>query len=192
MNEENSHPTPKDDPGKSSSPAPSSTAGGGAGGKTGVMKIVSGIRSAFRFGQGETDGADAQTGDVATRLAHQRTDLAIDRSYLAADRTLMAWIRTALSMISFGFTIGKLGQVMGSVEVKGALGHTRMMSVESIAYFLVVLGTGALLMAAIQHRIRMRELYGMGLRRQISLSFWVALVLIAVGGFALSSLVMAL
>lgn len=53
-------------------------------------------------------------------------------------------------------------------------------------------GTMALLMAAFQHWTRMRELRVMGLRRQISLEFIVSLVLAAVGGFALSSLIMAL
>jgi putative membrane protein len=134
---------------------------------------------------GKTDKSGAKPADVGTRLA-------IDRNYMAAERTLMAWVRTALSMISFGFTIGKIGQVVRSVEVKGLLGHTGMMSVESIAYFLVILGTVALAMATIQHRIRMRELYGMGLRRQVSTSFVVATLLIVVGGFALTSLVMAL
>jgi putative membrane protein len=135
--------------------------------------------------QGKTDKSGAKPGDVATNLA-------MDRNYMAAERTLMAWIRTALSMISFGFTIGKLGQVLGTIEVKGFMGHSRMMSVESIAYFLVILGTVALLMASIQHRVRMHQLYEMGLRRQLSTSFVVAMLLIAVGGFALSSLVMAL
>jgi putative membrane protein len=138
-----------------------------------------------REAPGKPDKSGAKPGDVATNLA-------MDRNYMAAERTLMAWIRTALSMISFGFTIGKLGQVMRSVEVKGLLVHTRMVSVESIAYFLVVLGTVALLLAAIQHRVRMHELYKMGLRRQVSTSFVVASLLIVVGGFALTSLVMAL
>jgi len=134
---------------------------------------------------GKIDKSGAKPGDVATNLA-------MDRNYMAAERTLMAWIRTALSMISFGFTIGKLGQVVRSIEVKSLLGNTRMMGVESIAYFLVVLGTLALLMASIQHRVRLYQLYAMGLRRQISTSFVVAVLLIVVGGFALSSLVMAL
>ena len=40
------------------------------------------------------------------------TQLALERTSMAAERTLQAWIRTALSLISFGFTIGKLGQVV--------------------------------------------------------------------------------
>jgi putative membrane protein len=120
------------------------------------------------------------------------TDLAMDRTYLADERTLMAWIRTSLSMISFGFTIGKLGQVLHDVEFKGLLGNTRTVGVKSLAYFLVVLGTVALLGAALQHWRRLRELHTMGHGHQFSITFIVALVLAAVGGFALTSLVLAL
>jgi putative membrane protein len=189
MNEESSNQTPKGDPGKSPSPAPASMSGAGGGG--GITKLISGIASALGLDRGRKEEPGDQTGDVTTRLAHQRTDLAINRNYMAADRTLMAWIRTSLSMISFGFTIGKLGQIMGSVEVKGIF-HTKMISVESISYFLVILGTVALFGASLQHFHRMRELYAMGLPRQRSITFIVALLLVAVGGFALSSLVLAL
>jgi len=47
-------------------------------------------------------------------------------------------------------------------------------------------------MASIQHWFRMSLLCKMGLRRQLSISFIVALLLIVMGGFALISLVMAL
>ncbi len=128
--------------------------------------------------------------DVSTRLAYRRTDLALDRTYLAAERSLMAWIRTTLAMISFGFTLGKLGQALHSVEVKGVLGGARTLSVDSIAYFLVILGTLALLGATLQHWLRMHELYTMGLPTQVSITFGVAVLLTLVGGFALTSLVM--
>ena len=111
---------------------------------------------------------------------------------MAAERTLMALIRTALSMISFGFTIGKLGQVMKDVEVRGLLGRVRDLSVESIAYFLVVLGTVALLGAVVQHWLEMRDLRAMGFRHRFSIAFVVALLLSVVGGFALSSLILKL
>ena len=130
--------------------------------------------------------------DVGTQLAHQRTDMAMDRNYLAGERTLMAWIRTSLSMISFGFTIGKLGKVLQDIEYKGLLGNTRTVSTQTLAYSLVVLGTVALLVAALQHWRRVRDLRAMGLGHQFSITFIVALFLAAVGGFALSSLVMAL
>ena len=190
MNEKTDNQPPKEGPAKPPSPTTVSKAGSGSGEEKGVMKILSGITSALGLGR-KTGESGAQTSDASTNLAYQRTDLAMDRSYLAADRTLMAWIRTALSMISFGFTIGKLGQVMESVEVASAF-HTRMVSVTSIAYFLTILGTLSLLGAAFQHWVRMRQLQAMGCHVTVSLSFIVALVLAVVGGFALSSLILAL
>ena len=192
MNENNGNRLRKEGPGKSPSPTTVSAVGAGTVGNTGVRRILAGIKSALGLGLGKKDESDAQAGDVSTNLAHQRTDLAMNRNYLAADRTLMAWIRTALSMISFGFTIGKLGQVMEDVEVKTAFGHTKMMSVESIAYFLTILGTLSLIGASYQHVVRIRQLRAMGLRAQVSLSFIVALILAVVGAFALSSLILAL
>ncbi|MCK7494503.1 MAG: DUF202 domain-containing protein [Comamonadaceae bacterium] len=151
MDQENSNQTPTEDQGKSSSPSPASTTGSIARGETGIRKIISGIASVLGIGQGKAAEPGAQTGDVGTRLAHERTNFALARTYLAADRTLMAWIRTSLSAISFGFTMGKLGRVLHEVNVKGVIGRARVV-VSSIAYFLVVLRTLALfLLATIQH-----------------------------------------
>ena len=130
--------------------------------------------------------------DVGTQLAHERTDLAVERSYLASERTLMGWIRTALSMISFGFTLGKLGQAMQEVTVKGVFGRTSNVSVESMAYFLVVLGTTALLAASLQHIVRVREFMELGLSPKFSIPVAVATLLIFVGGFAMTALVLEL
>ena len=150
-----------------------------------------GLAAALGFGPGTR--ADTGGADVGTRLAHERTDLAVERSYLAAERTLMAWIRTALSMISFGFTIGKLGQTVEDVQVKKLLGGgLRMVSVESIAYFLVILGIAALLAAILQYITSVAEYTTMGLRRRVSIPVIVGLLLILVGGFALTALVMRL
>jgi putative membrane protein len=125
--------------------------------------------------------------DTGTRLAHERTDLALERTYWAAERTLMAWVRTAISMISFGFTIGKIGQAVH--EVKGLM-KMRTIGVSSIASGLVILGTLALLAAALQYSLRVHELHRQGLQRQLSIEFVVAVVLVVLGGFALTSLVM--
>ena len=124
--------------------------------------------------------------------ADSGTRLAMDRNYLAGERTLMAWIRTSLSMISFGFTIGKLGNVLEDIQFKGPLGNIRTVSIESLAYSLVILGTAALLGAAMQHWRRVRKLRTMGLAYRFSITFIVALLLASLGGFALSSLIMQL
>ena len=143
---------------------------------------------------GTQPGTQARgTVDVSTQLAHERTDMALARNYMASERTLMGWIRTALSMISFGFTIGKLGQTFSEVEVKGVFRGVRVVGVEGIAYFLVVLGTVALFAATVQHVLRVGEYRRMGLGvRPAGLAVIIALLLVIVGGFALTSLVLKL
>jgi putative membrane protein len=131
-------------------------------------------------------------GSAGTAGVDQGTLLAIERSYLAADRTLMAWIRTALSMISFGFTVGKLGQTVSQIEIQGALRGVRMVSVEEVAYALVVIGTAALFGALLQYLISIAEYAEAGLRHRISISFFVGVLLVVMGGLAFTSLVMRL
>lgn len=146
----------------------------------------------IRSGKGKA-GEQAGTGDAGTRLAGERTDLAVERSYLASERTLMAWIRTTLSMITFGFTIGKLGQVLHNINIKGVMGTIHTLSLKQLSYFLVVLGIAALLGAMLQYRVRVHELHEMGgLRPQLSIAFIVALLLAVVGVFALTFLILEL
>lgn len=155
-----------------------------------MSRLLTGFAAALGLGRGHETKRAAP--DVGTRLAHERTDLALERNYLAAERTLMAWIRTALSMISFGFTIGKIGQTLENVQVKGLFRGTRMVGVESVAYFLVVLGTSALAMAIVQYVSRVAEYADLGLRRRISIAVIVGVILVLVGGLALTALVMQL
>jgi len=183
MSQKSGEEPPRTDPRR---PAAHPPAPGGT--RTGFGKVLTGLAATLSIGPRKK--ADAGGADVGTQLAHERTDLAVERNYLAAERTLMAWIRTALSMISFGFTIGKLGQTLANVEVKGVFLGTRMVGVESIAYFLVVLGTAALAAAIWQYLSRAAEYAAMGLRRRISVSVIVGLVLVLVGGFALTDLVL--
>ena len=149
------------------------------------------IPSGSGLGKGSTLNPVSHPPDVNTQLAIERTDLAMERNYLAAERTLMGWIRTSLSMISFGFTIGKLGQALSDVQWHGLFG-ARMVSVKDLAYFLVILGTVALLGAALQHWRRLRELHAVGLGHRFSMTLVVAFLLTALGGFALASLALAI
>jgi putative membrane protein len=182
MNNETDEKTPNLKPTPSPAPAP-------VAGETGVRKILSGFAAALGIGPSTIRKPGADTTDKGTLLAHERTSLAMDRTYWAAERTLMGWIRTALSMISFGFTIGKLGQTLQDIQVTSFRG-IRMIGIDSIAYLLVILGTGALLAAAVQYSRRVHELCKQGLRRQPSIAFWVALVLSLMGLVAFSTLVL--
>jgi putative membrane protein len=151
-----------------------------------LQRMLSAILGALGYGKHEPIPASP---DASTRLAQQRTGLALERSYLACERTLQAWIRTALSMISFGFTLGKLGNAVKSIHVKG-LFDQKEYGIEGIAYFLVVLGTLGLLAAIVQHLIMVSELRRRGLRNRISITFVIALWLTVLGAFAFSALVL--
>jgi putative membrane protein len=166
-----------------------------AGGTAAPEAPVPPIRSAFerfvvRLGF-HPHATQALAGASSNALAAERTTLALERSYLAAERTLMAWIRTALSMISFGFTLGKIGQALQHDQVRGMLGQ-KSFSISNIAYFLVIIGTVALVGAIIQHTLRVHALYNLGFPRQFSIAFSAATLLAFVGGFALTALVLEL
>ena len=113
------------------------------------------------------------------------TDLAARRTAMAAERTLMAWIRTSLAMISFGFTIGKLGDALSSSEVR-LFGHDT--DVIGVAYFLVIVGTLALILAALQYRHDMR-LVRTRTRGRPNVTFVVAILLSLLGLFVFADLV---
>ena len=121
------------------------------------------------------------------QLAGTRTDLALERSGMADERTLMAWIRTSLAMISFGFTIGKLGDALESVKINLILGRTT--DVLGVAYFLVALGTVALILAAVQFKVESVSLTRRGLKRKPSLALAVAVLLSILGMFVFLDLV---
>ena len=182
MNNEADERTPKVKP----TPSPAAAS---AESETGIRQILAGFAAALGIGASRTRKPGADTTDTSTLLAHERTSLAMDRTYWAAQRTLMGWIRTALSMISFGFTIGKLGQTLQNIEVTSLRGM-RMIGIDSIAYFLVILGTTALLAAALQYSRRVHELWKQGLQRKPSIEFWVALVLSLMGIVAFGTLVL--
>jgi len=161
--------------------ATSSTAPAAAGRKRGIHKILSGFAASLGVARVGPGTAMDDTIDTSTKLA-------MDRTYWAAERTLMGWIRTALSMISFGFTIGKFGQALENIDVQGFRG-VREIGVSSIAYFLVTLGTVALLAAAVQYSRNVYELRVHGQRVRPSIAFVVALVLSVMGIVAFGSLV---
>jgi len=153
-----------------------------------MKKVVHDLLVALGITRHAQAEAASEPADAATRLAERRTDLALERSYLASERTLMAWIRTSLAMISFGFTIGKVGEALGSESVPPFFGRTA--GIRSVAYFLVVLGTVALIAAVAQNRAQAVKLFEMGLTPQVSLAFFIALLLGLMGLFAFAALVL--
>jgi putative membrane protein len=117
------------------------------------------------------------------------TSLALKRSVFAAERTLMAWIRTALSMISFGFTIAKFFEYLENSRggpTVGPLGHTWSPGVVGLA--MMTIGTGALIMAVIEHWKTLNVFRAKGFESKTSLALIVATLVAILGLFALLTL----
>jgi len=140
-----------------------------------------------RFSARRTVQPDVNPADRSKRLADTGTELALERTLMASERTLMAWVRTSLALISFGFTLGKLGDVLTSAKV--TLWRDRTADVMGVAYYLVILGTVALVLAAVQNRVEVRALSRQGLARRPSLAFVMAILLSLLGLFVFTDLV---
>jgi putative membrane protein len=125
-------------------------------------------------------------GDRGTILAEERTDIALERTRMAADRTLMAWLRTTLSMISFGFTIFKFFQYLQQTELAP---RWRPEMPKNLGLFLVILGTGMLMLAIFQHGLFLRRLEKRsGKKMPVSLAMIAAIFITVMGLFALANL----
>ena len=140
-----------------------------------------------RFSARRTVQPDINPADRSKRLADTGTELALERTLMASERTLMAWVRTSLALISFGFTLGKLGDALQAAQV--TLWRNRTSDVMGVAYYLVALGTVALVLAAVQNRVEVRALSRQGLARRPSLAFVMAILLSLLGLFVFTDLV---
>jgi putative membrane protein len=102
----------------------------------------------------------------------------------------MSWLRTSLSMISFGFTLVKFFQYLEDQRGAPIVGHLgRTWASTSVGMAMIVIGTGALVVAIIQHRRRVQALRREGLLPQWNLALNVATLVALLGVFALGSLV---
>jgi putative membrane protein len=77
------------------------------------------------------------------------------RVFFAAERTLLAWVRTGLTIMAFGFVVARFGLFLRMIAVQQHAGdvasdHHAFSSVAGIA--LVLVGTGCMILGAIQHR----------------------------------------
>ena len=128
--------------------------------------------------------------DRGTELAEQRTRLAVKRSFLAAERTLMAWVRTSLSMISFGFTMVKFFEYLEAERNLTVGWFGRSWARATLGLTLITIGTGALVVAVVQHWHAHEELREEGLSAGWSLALTVAALVAVLGVFAFGSLVL--
>ncbi|MEM1370298.1 MAG: DUF202 domain-containing protein [Cyanobacteria bacterium P01_H01_bin.15] len=83
------------------------------------------------------------------------TELAKERNRAAEERTLMAWIRTCLSLISFGVGIERIVTILDR-NLGNTLNPFRLTRILGLAF--VLLGTVAMLIAALDHRRQLRRI----------------------------------
>jgi len=95
--------------------------------------------------------------DPRVGMADDRTHMAGFRTQLALDRTTLAWVRTTLTMASFG--LGIVG-FFRSLRVHVPSPETARLREGAIRFgvALIVLGTGATVLAGVSHWLTMRKL----------------------------------
>ena len=140
--------------------------------------------------------AKSESDRISVELSSRRTGMSFQRTRLSADRTLMSVMRTSLSLISFGFTISQVFAKLHEAQVvkSAAAAH-------NFGLALVLIGTLMLLLGIVYHLQFMA-----GLRREraqmkadglihgesafpVSLTLIVAVALLAIGLFAIASMV---
>jgi putative membrane protein len=140
--------------------------------------------------------AESPSDRISVELSSRRTGMSFQRTRLSADRTLMSVMRTSLSLISFGFTISQVFAKLHEAQVvkSAAAAH-------NFGLALVLIGTLMLLLGIVYHLQFM-----VGLRREraqmkadglihgesafpVSLTLIVAVALLAIGLFAIASMV---
>jgi putative membrane protein len=133
---------------------------------------------------------------ISVELSSRRTGMSFQRTRMSADRTLMSVMRTSLSLIGFGFTIYQVfqkafeSQIVKSADAPGNFGKA-----------LVLLGIAMLALGIVYHvrfmlelRKRRDAMTADGLVHSqsefpVSLTLIVALLLLALGLFAIVSMV---
>jgi putative membrane protein len=133
---------------------------------------------------------------ISVELSARRTGMSFQRTRMGADRTLMAAIRTSLSLIGFGFTIFQVFQKLYEAKVL-----QRAEAPRNFGTALVFLGV-TMLVLGIVYQVRFmlelrrtrEQMRADGLihgesRFPVSMTLIVAVLLLAVGVMAISSMV---
>ena len=138
----------------------------------------------------------AELDRMSVELSSRRTGMSFQRTRMSADRTLMSVIRTSLSLIGFGFTIFQVFQRLYEAQIL-----KRAQAPRNFGQALVFLGVATLILGIVYHTKFMLEL-----RRQreamradglihaesrfpVSMTLIIAVLLLAIGLFAIVSMV---
>ena len=133
---------------------------------------------------------------ISVELSSRRTGVSFQRTRMSADRTLMSVIRTSLSLIGFGFTIFQIFQKAHEAQwLKSAAAPLHFgIALVALGVAMLVVGIGYHVSFMIGLRRTRRALKADGLLHAesqfpLSLTLMVALLLLAIGVLAISSMV---
>ena len=114
------------------------------------------------------------------------TTLAFERTRIAYERTMMAWIRTATSLITFGFSVYKFFQL----EMAGKSPGAAVVGSREFAIALIGIGLLSLLLGTVEHARDLKMLRSQYLAMPRSMSGVVAILIAALGLFALAAVLL--
>jgi putative membrane protein len=115
------------------------------------------------------------------------------RVFFAAERTLLAWLRTGLTIIALGFVVSRFGLFVRLLEMQspGSVPTAQTSTSAALGVAFVIVGTLAVVVAAIQHQRFIATLPQVDLPRAYSrtvalaLSLVVAALGVALAGYLL-------
>jgi putative membrane protein len=113
------------------------------------------------------------------------------RVFFAAERTLLAWLRTGLTIIALGFVVSRFGLFVQLLAAQSHASSSYSSLSAALGVAFVLVGSFAILIAAIQHRSFIATLSPTDLPRTYSkavallLSLVVAALGLALAGYLL-------
>ncbi len=132
---------------------------------------------------------------ISVELSSRRTGMSFQRTRMSADRTLMSVMRTSLALISFGFTIFQVFQKLHEANVlkNSVAPHHFGVALVLLGIAMLVVGIGYHVVFMVQLRKERADLKSDGLvhaesQFPPSLTLMVALLLLAIGLFAIASM----
>ena len=139
--------------------------------------------------------SQSDTDHISVELSSRRTGMSFQRTRMSADRTLMSVIRTSLSLISFGFTIFQVFEKLReNGTFKGGMAARHFgVALVLLGIAMLVVGIGYHIIFMIELRRERAQLKADGLihaqsQFPASLTLMVALLLLAIGCFAIASM----
>ena len=106
-----------------------------------------------------TESQTPSGGDTTVAPRDLRLPAALVRTALSSEQTLMSWVRTSLSMVTFGFSIAQFFYFLAERQDDADF----TVAPNRLGIALISVGTLVLVLAVVEHLLRIRALKSQGL-----------------------------